>query len=84
MIDYLTPFAKISLVENGSPADLGGIKVNDLLNEFSEINIYTPDNIKQIPYHVKENHELKICVMRPVNEDEKGKYEKVFTLKDQK
>lgn len=64
----MTPFAKISLVESNSPAELGGMKVNDLLSEFSQVNIYTPDNIKQIPYQVKENHEVKIIVMRQVSE----------------
>ncbi len=44
--------------------------------------IYTPDNIKQIPYHVKENEELKVVVLRPVTEENKGSYEKVFRLKD--
>ena len=53
MIDYLTPFAKITIVEKQSPAEEGGLLVNDLLSEFSEVNIYTIDNIKQIPKYVK-------------------------------
>lgn len=33
-IDYLTPFAKISLVSEGSPAWKGGVRAGDLLSEF--------------------------------------------------
>jgi hypothetical protein len=53
VIEYLTPFAKISLVEQNSPASNGGLRVNDLLSEFASVIIYTPDNIKQIPNFVK-------------------------------
>ena len=31
-VDYLTPFAKLSLVEKGSPAEASGLQVNDLLS----------------------------------------------------
>lgn len=66
VIDYLTPFAKISLVEPNSPASMGGLRVNDLLSEFASVMIYTPDTIKQIPNFVKEGHSIKIVVMRPL------------------
>jgi hypothetical protein len=53
VIDYLTPFAKIVLIEPNSPASNGGLRANDLLSEFASVIIYTPDNIKQIPNFVK-------------------------------
>lgn len=31
-IDYLTPFAKISIVDKGSPSCKAGLKVGDLLS----------------------------------------------------
>ena len=39
-IDYLTPFAKVSIVFEGSPASMAGLKVGDLLSELDQINIY--------------------------------------------
>lgn len=81
-IDYLTPFAKIVLVEEESPAKTGGLKVGDLVSEFSEVNIYTLDNIKQIPKYVKEGSPLAIIVLRPTVDEAEG--ETVFLLKDGK
>lgn len=79
-IDYLTPFAKVSLVEEGSPSHKGGLEVGDLLSEFAEVNIYSLDNLKQIPRHVKEGLEIDIAVMRKVSQDASG--ENIFELKD--
>ena len=72
MIDYLTPFAKISLVECESPAEKGGLKTGDLLSEFSEVNIYTIDSIKQIPKYVKEGLDVPVIVMRKVSPNSSG------------
>ena len=52
-IDYLTPFAKLSIVFEGSPAEKAGTKVGDLLSELGEINIYSLDWQKQIAGVVK-------------------------------
>lgn len=80
-IDYLTPFAKVSLVSEGSPAFLAGLKVGDLLSEFGEINIYSLDWLKQIPGEVQEGRAIRIVVMRQreVGQNEK---ESIFVLKD--
>lgn len=49
----MTPFAKISSVEEGSPAEKAGIKAGDLISEIGSITIYEPDSIKSIPKVVK-------------------------------
>ena len=49
-----------------SPAEKGGLKIGDLLSEFSEVNIYTVDSIKQIPKYVKEGLDGTVVVMRKV------------------
>lgn len=65
-IDYLTPFAKISLVSEGSPAEIAGLKVGDLLSQFGQINIYSLDWLKQIAGVVKESVPIGIIIMRVV------------------
>jgi hypothetical protein len=64
----LTPFARLTTVEERSPAEVGGLRSGDLLSEFSSVNVYTPDNIKQIPTVVVENKPLRIVVLREVVE----------------
>jgi 26S proteasome regulatory subunit N4 len=80
-IDYLTPFAKISLVFEGSPAATAGLQVEDLLSELAEINIYALDWQKQIAEVVREGQPLKLVVMRPIEAEGKSEYS-VFLLKD--
>ena len=89
MIDYLTPFAKITSIETESPAFKYGIRKDDLLSEFSEITIYTVDNIKQIPKHVKEGHKIVVIVLRMVeivseSSESDLKKEEIYLLKDGK
>ena len=52
-IDYLTPFARVGLVFEGSPASRTGLKVGDLISELAEINIYSLDWQKMVPGVVK-------------------------------
>ena len=79
-IDYLTPFSKVSLVESESPAEKGGLKVGDLVSEFSEVNIYSIDNLKQLPKYVKEGNPIPIVVMRKCADEGSGP--NIFILKD--
>ena len=51
-------------MEKSSPAAKGGLVAGDLLSEFSEINIYSIDNLKQIPKYVKEGLEIPLVVLR--------------------
>ena len=68
-IDYLTPFSRVSIVFEGSPAEKAGLKVGDLLSELAEINIYSLDWQKQIAGVVKEGIPLKLVVMRPITKE---------------
>jgi S1-C subfamily serine protease len=65
-IDYLTPFAKISLIFEKSPAESAGLKVGDLVSEFADVTIYSMDWIKQLGQTVREGEELKLVILRPV------------------
>lgn len=80
-IDYLTPFARIGLAEEDSPAWRGGVREGDLLSEFGEINIYSLDWKKQIAGAVKEGEAVRLVVMRKV-EGEKASEFPCFELKD--
>ena len=68
-IDYLTPFSRVSIVFEGSPAEKAGLKVGDLLSELAEINIYSLDWQKQIAGVVKEGIPLKLVIMRPITKE---------------
>ena len=81
VIDYLTPFARISLVSQGSPAERAGLKVGDLLSQFDQINIYSLDWLKQIAGVVKESVVVSIVIMRVVEGQTKSEGA-VFRLKD--
>lgn len=55
--------------------------MGDLLSEFAEVNIYTLDNIKQIPRFVKDGLPIDIVLMRKLEgKEENG--DKSFALKD--
>ena len=82
-VDYLTPFAKLSLVEKGSPAEASGLHVNDLLSEFGEVMIYSLDWKKQLAGSVKEGQPVREVVMRVKTEEKVAKWP-VFRLKDGK
>lgn len=80
-IDYLTPFAKLGAVEEGSPARRGGLAAGDLVSEFAEINVYSMDWMKQIASAVREGIAVRLVVMRKVSASEQHAAP-VFTLKD--
>jgi len=67
-------------VEENSPAQVGGLNSGDLLSEFASVNIYTPDNIKQIPHVVVENRPLRIAVLREVAEGSYSGPEKIHDI----
>ena len=80
IIDYLTPFAKIVIVDEESPASKAGLKVGDLLSEFAKVNIYTMDNIKEIPKYVKEGVPVVLITLRMTQDEADEKT--IFRLKD--
>lgn len=55
-----------------SPAEKADLKVGDFVSEFSEVNIYTINNLKEIPKYVKEGKPVDIVVLRRVEKDVSG------------
>lgn len=53
-----------------SPAEAAGMKVGDLLSEFSEVNIYTMEPFKQIPRFVKEGLKIKLILLRKMTDSQ--------------
>ena len=80
-IDYLTPFARVSLVSEHSPAAAAGMQPADLLSEFADINIYSLDWLKQLPTAVKEGQPVRIVLLRKT-EEAASVENQVFLLKD--
>lgn len=72
-IEYLTPFAKISLVEEGSPAEKAGVLAGDLISEIGSVTVYEADGIKAIPRVVQEGTALKLVVMRLATSESESK-----------
>eukprot|EP00828_Plagiopyla_frontata_P019724 TRINITY_DN25220_c0_g1_i1.p1 TRINITY_DN25220_c0_g1~~TRINITY_DN25220_c0_g1_i1.p1 ORF type:complete len:215 (-),score=46.94 TRINITY_DN25220_c0_g1_i1:34-678(-) len=92
--EILMPFAEINEVTQDSPSSCSGIKVNDLIVKFGQINYYNNDNLQNLASFVKssENQDLEIILLRSSVEKEiecyefQGKnYEKIIvSLKPQK
>ena len=64
------PFAEINEVTLESPSNSAGIKINDLIVKFGEINYYNNDNLQKLAQFVKgsENKDIEISLLR-INED---------------
>jgi len=63
---HKTPFAKITVVSQGSPADYSGIEVNDLVVEFGSVNSTNFRNITDIATLVQhsENQQVNLKLQR--------------------
>ncbi|XP_022910737.1 26S proteasome non-ATPase regulatory subunit 9 [Onthophagus taurus] len=63
---HRTPFAKVTTVSDGSPADIAGLQVDDFVVEFGSINSTNFTNITDIANVVRhsEGHQLRIKLKR--------------------
>jgi len=61
--DYPPPFAKISEVSLYSPANLGGIMVNDLIIQYGEVNFYNNQSMVKVASFTKDNLGKEITVV---------------------
>ncbi|KAB0804799.1 hypothetical protein PPYR_01769 [Photinus pyralis] len=57
-----TPFAKVTIVSPGSPAEIAGIQVNDLIVEFGSVNFSNFNNIVDIANVVQHSEGQQLYV----------------------
>lgn len=60
-----TPFAKVSSVVAGSPADQAGLKEADLIRNFGYVNRGNHDGLKRVAECVQGNEGVSFIICRP-------------------